>query len=467
MKSLLMKNTVLFVIIVLTGCTDTINAQLPVLSISYKDSVIQKVSQELEKRYVYPEVAKRITTQLELDKRNGYFNDMVMLNEFIDTLNAAIFRVSRDKHISITIRKDLSASDKDELEVDWKTRKLERRTLFRRNNGNFKSVQKLTDNIGYLDLRGFYGLDYGRYFADHAMAQLSSSDAIIIDLRNNSGGRGDMVNYLLSFFFEDQIITGKSRRRSGDSYAETVNKTPFRLKGKTIANTPIFILTSKLTFSAAEAFSYPMQVYGRATFIGETTKGGANAGDIISINEELDVFIPDVAGLPHPINNAIFEGEGIIPDIEVSSEQALQVAIEQAKIAAANYKAIMDEKAKLILDDLDEKVAAYDGHNEEAIIQGYLDCRDNDIIFEEWELNSLGYQFLSSDQLDRALVILKTNTILYPHSANAFDSYAEALIQKGNIEEAILNYEKAVSIAKERKDERLELFIENLRKSKN
>lgn len=443
----------------------TLQAQDSKLSKSYKDAVIQKASEELKARYVFPEKAESIANQLSQKNKQGTFDKLRSLDVFLDSLNAIIFNISKDKHVSITVKNNVAQNE--QTEADWISSRLEERTFYRRYNANFKSVEKLERNIGYLDLRGFYGLDYGRDFADHAMAQLATSDAIIIDLRKNSGGRGDMVNYLLSYFFEDQIVTGRSRKRTGDNYVDREHTSTYRSKGKTIANTPVFILTSPMTFSAAEAFSYPMQVYGRATFIGETTKGGGNAGDLISVNDELQIFIPDVAALPHPVSKATFEGIGIIPDIQVKSEHALDTALVHAKKAAAEYKAALDKKAKDLLLELNDKVANYDGSDEQIIIDAYKACRDHDVIFEEWELNALGYQLLRNEQVKTALAIFKTNTILYPLSPNTFDSYAEALAQHGNKAESIVNYEKAVSIARENKDDRLEMFVSNLEKVSN
>ncbi|MEO1517491.1 MAG: S41 family peptidase [Bacteroidota bacterium] len=447
-----------------TNAPTELCAQSTTLTQNQRDAIIQKTATELINRYVFPDKAKEIAKELEKQQAAGAFDELDDRDAFVDSLNAILYHVSKDKHISLS-KKEMHSNAQGE-QGDWTASRLQERTFYRRYNANFKSVEKLDDNIAYLDLRGFYGLDYGRNFADHAMAQLSTADAIIIDLRNNSGGRGDMVGYLLSYFFEEQIITGKSRKRSGDQFTDRTHRTPIRLTGKTIADVPVFLLTSKRTFSAAEGFSYPMQAYGRATIIGETTKGGANAGDLISIDDELQIFIPDVAALPHPKTNEIWEGRGIVPDVKAESEQAMRVALPLAKKAAHAYKTTMDKKAKELLIKLNETVANYDGSNPQLIVDAYLACRQYDIIFEEWELNALGYQFLADKQLDTALAIFQTNATLYPHSANAFDSYAEALLAKGQQQQAIKQYEKAIDLATQYQSDQLDQFINHLNKAK-
>ena len=107
--------------------------------------------------------------------------------------------------------------------------------------------------------------------------------------------------------------------------------------------------------------------------------------------------------------------------------------------------------------------------SEEAILRGLTKCIDVNL-FEEWNINTLGYDYLMEHNSPKiAESIFRANTILYPNSANAFDSYAESLMLNGDLEASLKNYQKAVDIATENKDENLQLFIKNLEslKSKN
>jgi tetratricopeptide (TPR) repeat protein len=53
---------------------------------------------------------------------------------------------------------------------------------------------------------------------------------------------------------------------------------------------------------------------------------------------------------------------------------------------------------------------------------------------------------LQSEKLDEAVAVFKLNVEAFPKSANAYDSYAEALMTQGNKEEAIINYKKSVEM---------------------
>jgi hypothetical protein len=52
--------------------------------------------------------------------------------------------------------------------------------------------------------------------------------------------------------------------------------TPPYVPGKRLTGKPVFVLTSKRTFSGAEEFSYNLKNLNRATIIGETTGGGVH-----------------------------------------------------------------------------------------------------------------------------------------------------------------------------------------------
>jgi len=58
-------------------------------------------------------------------------------------------------------------------------------------------------------------------------------------------------------------------------------------------------------------------------------------------------------------------------------------------------------------------------------------------------VNNYGYVFLQGGEPDKALAFFKKNVENYPNSANVYDSYAEALLAKGDKKNAMLNYEKA------------------------
>ena len=82
-------------------------------------------------------------------------------------------------------------------------------------------------------------------------------------------------------------------------------------------------------------------------------------------------------------------------------------------------------------------------------------------------INGMGYDYLLQQKKPEvAEAIFKANTILYPGSANVYDSYGEALAMNGKMKDSLHNYKKAVELAKENEDPNLEMFEDNLKKKK-
>ncbi len=72
--------------------------------------------------------------------------------------------------------------------------------------------------------------------------------------------------------------------------------------------------------------------------------------------------------------------------------------------------------------------------------------RGDEYNFGERELNTLGYVLLRDNCVAEAIAVFRLNTEEHADSFNAFDSLAEAWVQKGDLPEAIRCYERAVAL---------------------
>lgn len=67
-------------------------------------------------------------------------------------------------------------------------------------------------------------------------------------------------------------------------------------------------------------------------------------------------------------------------------------------------------------------------------------------IFNENELNILGYHFIYYENFSDAIQIFKLNVSEYPNSSNVYDSLGEAYMKNGQKKMAIQNYEKSLEL---------------------
>ena len=85
----------------------------------------------------------------------------------------------------------------------------------------------------------------------------------------------------------------------------------------------------------------------------------------------------------------------------------------------------------------------------DAAVQYFHQKRETEpgiILFEEIEMNALGYSYLQNGNIKDAINLFKINTIAYPKSWNVYDSLGEAYLKDGQKELAIKNYEKALEL---------------------
>ncbi|MFK7923102.1 MAG: S41 family peptidase [Bacteroidia bacterium] len=437
-------------------------AQEKPLSQKYKAEAIERLSQLMNDFYVFPEVANSTEKHLKAQLKKGHFAQFTTDKSFAEALTESVQTINKDKHMRIMPNPPYEAKENSpERMIEERLYQMER---YRRYNAGFNTVKVLEGNVGYLDLRGFAGVESGKAFADAYMKLMANCDAVIVDLSKNGGGDPYMVQYLCSYFFDERRHLNSLYWRRGDETQEFW--TLDQVDGIKMPTVPLFVITSDKTFSGAEEFSYNMQTQKRATLVGQTTGGGANPGNTMPINENLSVFIPTGKAI-NPITKTNWEGVGVVPEVETSLEEAFEKTHTLAKQAAEAYRAAEKARHTKLFSELNNSLTEYRiGESEATILEDLMACKAENLLRES-EINMLGYEYLMEHKKPlTAEAIFKANTVLYPNSSNVFDSYAEALMMKGDLSSAVKNYEKAVAIALENEGRDLELFKENLANAK-
>jgi len=96
--------------------------------------------------------------------------------------------------------------------------------------------------------------------------------------------------------------------------------------------------------------------------------------------------------------------------------------------------------------------------------QALMKTDPKDPAVNEENLNNRGYQVLNDNKIKLAKEIFKINTVLYPNSANVYDSYAEACMKNKEIDLAVENYKKSLQLNP--KNDNAVKMIEEMEKSK-
>ena len=309
-----------------------------------KEDLVAKLCGRIEKVYAFPENTDKIRGLLKANLAGERYRNASTPAAFAACLDADIESLTHDQHFGITYDParagEMAAQAGNDLAF-YTPQDIEE---YRRLNYGLKEARILEGNIGYLEVRDFFPLKWSAEPAMAAMNFLANCDAVIVDLRWNGGGEDTTVTFLLSYFLgtgENGVIFNTNYTRSSDSYY--VSATWPYVPGKTLSGKPLYILTSRSSFSGAEAFAYRVQALKRGAIIGERTRGGANPVVIEEIDGKYLVYIPSER-LVSSLTGKDWEGVGVKPDIEAEASRALAVAHQEA-LKELGAKAA-DEKKK-------------------------------------------------------------------------------------------------------------------------
>lgn len=305
-----------------------------------KLSTLQVTQNLIKERYIDENVALKTVKYLQDNLQNGRYDTLENAAEFAQKLSEDLVFISNDKHFRFLYDPAWVSDSKNAKTKSEQDELLNRDLLkWKKDNFGFKEIKILDGNIGYLNLTGFKNPKYAGKTADAAIAFMSNSDAIIIDLRDNGGGFSTMVQLLASYFFDGEPI------QMGDSYSRETGKhtqdwTLPHTGGIRLPDIPLYILISKESFSAAEGFAYFMKNRKRAILIGEKTGGAAQPIERVVVSNKFYIWLPTQKPVD-PITNTNWEGTGVSPDIKCSSKLALYTAQQEALKNLSN-KGIID-----------------------------------------------------------------------------------------------------------------------------
>ena len=308
-----------------------------------RSEIIDNVVDQVANRYVDPNLGQEAAETLRQKKDKHAYDALNTKALLIEALTADMYATTRDKQLQL---KDQSAAGSEWIHPAV-TFKLPsganpndpqyKKIFLQFVNYGLPNPHVLRGNIGCLCILEFYspGMVPEVYqVIDKAMQSFQECTAMVLDLRYCSrGGDPEVMMYLASHFLGDEEAQPLyvSFDRENQKRAEFRMRTD--IAGKPMLNTPLYILVSSKTFSTGEMFAYGLQKVGRARIVGETSAGAAHVTDTIDIGHGMMMALP-VNRLVHVKSKTNWQGTGVIPDVTVEADRALDEAkdiIEKAK----------------------------------------------------------------------------------------------------------------------------------------
>jgi DNA-binding MarR family transcriptional regulator len=351
-----------------TGSGQQTPARSPQVDAPAKEALVSALSDTLINGYIYEKMGRMLADTLRAELRGGAYERISTGESLAQRVTATLRRISNDRHLGVrygpspegagpVIRRappssgTIQPAPATPQGAEPASPAPRRVRVPEGAEYGFASAEVLPGNIGYLDLRGFSEAPEAMAVADSVMAIFANVKALIIDLGRNGGGGPQIVRYLSAYLFDkpthlvSTFARGMDapmerwtservgmRRSPRDPLAKTGNRLPTetpwnaRHRSKRLPGIPVYILTSRRTFSAAESFTFGLKANNRVTIVGERTGGGGHFGGFVSLPGGFYMFLP--RGRTYdPRTNEGWEADGIKPDISVKYEDALKTAI--------------------------------------------------------------------------------------------------------------------------------------------
>ena len=313
-------------------------------------------------------------------KDKGYVDSLNVTFKSKDSLFSKMFRrIAKDEKKAKTKKAlDTAFAEKVKAKKFTNAEKKAKRLAKRKQNKDNKkygylgkenrytrnfSFKGKDSTVAYMKLRSFTNGNYKKFYKE-SFAKIDSAKTkhVVIDLRDNGGGRISEIDYLYSYLTEKdyQFIT-KSEVRSRTPFLKSAmsNTTPNSLKVASALLVPIvaiynlfktrkkdgkifytfnkhtkvkapnslnykgklYVLINGSSFSASALLSTHLKATGRATFVGEET-GGAYNGTVAGIyklyqlpTSKLKIRM-GLMQIEAP-QKQVPDGFGIMPDVEI------------------------------------------------------------------------------------------------------------------------------------------------------
>jgi len=218
-------------------------------------------------------------------------------------LSTAVSKIKGEEGTSVNL---VVVRDSKEIRMNLKRTKVDVDTV---------TSEMLDDDIGYIKVSGFDGVTADQF--DEILTNLEKKGikGLVIDLRNNPGGRLDIVCKMLDRVLPTGLLVYIEDKYGHKEEEKAVTKKEFKK--------PISILINGNSASASEIFAGAMKDYKRATLVGNTTFGKGIVQQILPLTDGSAIKI--TVSKYYTPNGVNIHGTGIAPDIEVDlNEDAIK-----------------------------------------------------------------------------------------------------------------------------------------------
>jgi hypothetical protein len=317
-----------------TGQVPATPAEAP-FSAAERSLTIAQLADALAALYLRPDTGRRYAATLRTNLAEGAYDGLSDQKAFADKVTADLQAVSPDGHLRLLP----NAAFQHPPETDGPK------------SGFPEGIEEMR-MIGRVAYLRFNAFPHDPRTAPAARAFLlarADARAVILDARPLPGGGIEVMDAILPLFYARRtILLSLDTRAAADAESPFADgPTLVRRQGPAgyvtrdhivtpdpaetrLMQVPLFYLTSSRTASAGEHLALALKSTGRATLVGETTRGAAHYGALVPVGSRLTAFLPVGRGYD-PATGWDWQGKGVAPHVAVPAARALDEALRRAR----------------------------------------------------------------------------------------------------------------------------------------
>lgn len=298
-------------------------------------TVVETLADTLERDYMEPDAGKAYAAALRGGLAASRYDRFASARAFAEAVTADLQAVHPDAHLNLLLPRVGEGGEREAMS-DYPT------------TSTISARGWVAPGIAYVSFSAFFAnkatLDELRSF----LREVRGATTLILDLRRHMGGEFAEMDMIFGQLFARRTALldmdtreAVFRRNEG---AKEEGPTIVRIAGPTgivrqrhwavpakdagLTRAKVYVLTSKRTASVAEHFALALKRSGRATLVGETTRGAGNYGDFANLGHGYSILVPDGRTFD-PDTGRGWEGTGIAPNIAVPADGALAEVIRR------------------------------------------------------------------------------------------------------------------------------------------
>ncbi|MEV0096829.1 S41 family peptidase [Streptomyces sp. NPDC050738] len=280
--------------------------------------VIDETVRLMTEHYVFPDIAEQLRGLLDRRLAEGAY-DVDDAEELARLVTADLQSLNGDRHLRLKHHADPVSPEQGAATLESIRRD------FDTSLGGAPRLELLEGGVAVLELAPMlFPLDWAAEPLGAALTLASRAQALIVDLRTNRGGDPDTVAFVCSYLLDERTHLNTMHWRDGER-SEQSWSLPHVPGARFGGSKPLYMLTSDFTFSAAEELAYDLQQLGRATVVGEPTRGGAHPCRGWTVHPHLEATIPTGRAV-NPVSGTNWEGTGVQPDVLCAAADSLDRA---------------------------------------------------------------------------------------------------------------------------------------------